>query len=392
MKAAVLHDWLLTYAGADRVLEQILTCYPDADLFSLVNFLPAEQRTFILNKEVHTTFVQHLPLAQKWFRKCLPLLPFAVEQFDLSPYDLVITSSHSVAKGAITGPDQLHICYCYSPMRYAWDLQHQYLEESGLDGGLTGWIARWMLHKARIWDVRTANGVDEFVAISNFIARRIWKVYRRKATVIYPPVDTDSFEMNREKDDFYLTVSRLVPYKRVGLIVEAFNRMPGKRLVVIGEGSSFKNIKATARENITMMGYQDFAVMRQYMQRARAFVFAAEEDFGISVVEAQACGTPVIAFGKGGVLETVRGLSDPEPTGMFFHEQNADVIVEAIRNFEREATRFDPVACRKNACRFSIQRFRTEFAEFCERTVANHKLESDIPYESPVSTHTTANV
>jgi len=392
MKTAVLHDWLLTYAGADRVLEQILACYPTAELFSLVNFLPAEQRAFILNKTVHTSFLQHLPLAQRWFRKCLPLLPFAVEQFDLSSYDLVITSSHSVAKGAITGPDQLHICYCYSPMRYAWDLQHQYLEESGLDRGVAGWFARWMLHKARIWDARTVNGVDEFVAISNFIARRIWKVYRRKATVIYPPVDIDSFELKREKGDFYLTVSRLVPYKRVGLIVEAFNRMPEKKLVVIGTGSNFKSIKAIARENITMMGFQDFEVLRQYMQGARAFVFAAEEDFGISVVEAQACGTPVIAFGKGGVLEIVRGPSESEPTGMFFQEQTADAIIESIRNFEQDSTRFDPAACRKNACRFSIQRFRKEFTEFCERTAATHRMESDIPYEDAVLSDAIANV
>lgn len=379
MRIAVLHDWLLTYAGADRVLEQILACYPDAELFSLVNFLPAEQRDFILNKTVHTSFLQHLPFSRNWFRKCLPLLPLAVEQFDLSSYDLIITSSHSVAKGVITGPDQLHICYCYSPMRYAWDLQHQYLQESGLDRGLAGWCARWMLHKARIWDLRTANGVDEFVAISHFIARRIWKAYRRKSTVIYPPVDIDSFELSREKDAFYLTVSRLVPYKKVGLIVEAFNAMPDKRLVVIGDGPNFNSIKSKARENITMMGFQDFEVMRQYMQRARAFVFAAEEDFGISVVEAQACGTPVIAFGKGGVLETVRGASESEPTGMFFGEQTAEAIVESIRIFEQDSTRFDPDACRRNACRFSIERFRKEFTELCDQKVARHTAEAEVP-------------
>jgi glycosyltransferase involved in cell wall biosynthesis len=382
MKIAVLHDWLVTYAGADRVLEQILACYPEADLFSLVNFLPADQQAFILNKTVHTSFLQHLPLARKWFRKCLPLLPLAVEQFDLSSYDLVISSSHSVAKGAITGPDQRHICYCYSPMRYAWDLQHQYLEESGLDSGLAGWGARWMLHKARMWDLRTANGVDEFVAISHFIARRIWKVYRRKSTVIYPPVDLDSFQLKTEKDDFYLTVSRMVPYKRVGLIVEAFNRTPEKRLVVIGAGPNFNNIRSKAGKNVTMMGFQDFEIMREYMQRARAFVFAAEEDFGISVVEAQACGTPVIAFGKGGVLEIVRGPSQPEPTGMFFQEQTAEAIVEAVRIFEQEVARFDPAACRRNAYRFSTQRFRKEFMELCEPTAARNRVEGDSEFQS----------
>jgi glycosyltransferase involved in cell wall biosynthesis len=312
LRIAVIHDWLVTYAGADKVLEQILACFPDADLFSLVDFLPAGKRGFIQNKQVHTSFIQHLPLALKWFRKCFPLLPLAVEQFDLSSYDLIISSSHSVAKGIITGPDQLHVCYCHAPMRYAWDLQHAYLQESGLQKGLLGLAAKGMLHKARIWDLRTANGVDEFIANSQFIARRIRKVYRRESTVIYPPVDINSFEMTREKDDFYLTVSRLVPYKKVGLIVEAFNRMPDKKLVVIGHGSNFKDIKSIAHGNVTMMGFQPFEVMLQHMQRARAFVFAAEEDFGISIVEAQACGTPVIAYGKGGALEIVQDASAAE--------------------------------------------------------------------------------
>jgi glycosyltransferase involved in cell wall biosynthesis len=376
MKVAVLHDWLLTYAGADRVLEQILLCYPEADLFSLVNFLPVEQQAFILNKAVQTSFLQHLPLAQKWFRKCWPLLPLAVEQFDMSSYDLVISSSHSVAKGVITGPGQTHVCYCHSPMRYAWDLQHQYLEESGLARGPASWLARWMLHQARIWDLRTVNGVDEFVANSHFIARRIRKVYRRESTVIYPPVDVDSFSLREDKDDFYLTVSRLVPYKRVSLIVEAFNRMPEKKLVVIGAGSNFNSIKSKARDNVKMMGFQESDVVREYMQRARGFVFVAEEDFGISIVEAQACGTPVIAFGKGGALETVRGISEPDPTGLFFAEQTADAILEAVRIFERDRRQFDPGACRRNACRFSIERFRKEFTELCEEKVAEQRAEA----------------
>jgi glycosyltransferase involved in cell wall biosynthesis len=391
MKIAIIHDWLLTYGGADRMLEQMLACFPNAELFSLVDFLPAEERSFIQNKAVHTSFLQHLPLAHKWFRKCFPLLSFAVEQFDLSAYDLVISSSHSVAKGVITGPDQLHICCCYSPMRYAWDLQHQYLAESGLESGLLGWAARWMLHSARVWDLRTANGVDEFIAISGYIARRIGKVYRRESTVIYPPVDFGLFNLQAEKDDFYVTVSRLVPYKKVGLIVEAFNRMPEKRLVVIGDGPNFASIKAIAGDNVTMMGFQGFEVVRQYMQRARGFVFAAEEDFGICVAEAQACGTPVIAFGKGGVLEIVRDFSAEEPTGMFFYEQTTEAIVESVRLFEQVSARFDPASCRRNASRFSAERFRGEFLEFCERVVAKHKNEaktsSDTAVLSGVVTH-----
>jgi glycosyltransferase involved in cell wall biosynthesis len=370
VRVAVIHDWLVTYAGADRVLEQIVLCFPECELFSLVDFLAADQRSFILNKSAHTSFIQRLPFARRHFRQFFALMPLAVEQFDLSGYDLIISSSHAVAKGVITGPGQVHICVCYSPMRYAWDLQHQYLQESRLDRGITSILARWMLHKARIWDLRTANGVDEFVAISHFIARRIWKVYRREATVIYPPVDTDFFELRCKKEEFYFTVSRLVPYKKVNLIVEAFSAMPDKKLVVVGDGPQFKTIASSAGKNVTMLGYQNSEVVRDYMQRAKGFVFAAEEDFGISVLEAQACGTPVIAFGKGGVLETVRDLSMEDPTGVFFQEQTPEAIALAIHLFENEAKSFDPAICRKNATRFSVERFRKEFMEFCEFVLA----------------------
>jgi glycosyltransferase involved in cell wall biosynthesis len=369
LRIAVIHDWLVTYGGADRVLEQILTCFPESDLFSLVDFLPANQRGFILDKPAQTSFFQHLPFAREAFRKYFPLMPLAVEQFDLSPYDLVISSSHSVAKGVITGPDQLHICYCHSPMRYVWDLQHQYLRESGLDKGTIGWFARWLLHKGRMWDLRTANGVDEFMANSHYIARRIWKTYRREATVIYPPVDMESLSVKENKDDFYLTVSRLVPYKKVNLIVEAFGRMPDKELVVIGDGAQLKGLKAAASKNVKMLGFQSSEVVHDYMRRARGFVFAAEEDFGICVVEAQACGTPVIAFGKGGALESVRDLSTEEPTGVFFKEQTPEAIVDALRVFERERKKIDAGACRRSAERFSRERFRREFRGACERAM-----------------------
>jgi len=381
VKTAVVHDWLVTYGGADRVLEQILACFPDSDLFSLVDFLPRNQRGFILDKPVHTSFFQHLPFARQSFRKYFPLMPLAVEQFDLSSYDLVISSSHSVAKGVITGPDQLHICVCYSPMRYAWDLQHQYLQESGLDRGILGWPARWLLHEARLWDARTANGVDEFVAISNFIARRIWKTYRREATVIYPPVDVDSFALKEDKDDFYLTVSRLVPYKKVNLLVEAFRRMPDKKLVVIGDGSQYKSIKAAAGKNVMMLGFQSSQVVHDHMQRAKGFVFAAEEDFGITVLEAQACGTPVIAFGKGGALETVRDLGMDEPTGVFFHEHTCEAVVRAISLFEMERSQFRSISCRNNATRFSLERFHREFLEFCECALAKSRLKKSSRFD-----------
>jgi len=381
LKIAVVHDWLVNYAGSDRVLEQILACFPDSDLFSLVDFLPTNQRKFIMDKPVRTSFLQGLPFARQSFRKYFSLMPLAVEQFDLSSYDLVISSSHSVAKGVITGPDQLHICVCYSPMRYAWDLQNQYLQESGLDRGILGWPARWLLHRARIWDTRTANGVDEFIAISHFIARRIRKTYRREATVIYPPVDVDLLLAREDKDDFYLTVSRLVPYKKVNLIVEAFRRIPDKKLVVIGDGPQFKSIKGAAGKNVTMLGFQSSQVVYDYMQRANGFVFAAEEDFGISVLEAQACGTPVIAFGKGGSVETVRGLGMDEPTGVFFNEQSCDALVNAISLFETEREKFSAVACRKNAIPFSVERFRREFLGFCQFALSKFRPRTSSRYD-----------
>lgn len=366
-KIVIIHDWLTVYGGAERVLEQMLACYPGADLFSVVDFLPEGQRGFILDKPVTTSFIQGLPFAQARYRNYLPLMPLAVEQFDLSGYDLVISSSHAVAKGVLTGPDQLHLCMCYSPMRYAWDLQHQYLKESGLERGFKGWLAKWLLHKIRVWDARTANGVDEFVAISSYISRRIWKVYRRESSVIYPPVDVGAFELREEKEDFYLTASRMVPYKKIDLIVEAFSAMPDKHLVVIGDGPDFDKIKAKAGVNVTLLGYQNHVVLKDHMQRARAFVFAAEEDFGIVPLEAQACGTPVIAFGKGGALETIRGLDDELPTGVFFPEQSSVAIRQAVHRFEQERGRIAPAACRTNAMRFAPERFRQELRGFVEQ-------------------------
>lgn len=365
MKVAIVCDWLVVYAGAERVLEEIIKLYPAADLFAVVDFLPQNLKGFILHKPVQTTLVQHLPFARQKYRSYLPLMPLAIEQLDLSGYDLVISSSHAVAKGVITGPAQLHICYMHSPMRYAWDLQHQYLRETKLDRGLKGWAARWLLHKMRMWDVRSANGVDHFVANSRFIARRIEKVYRRESTVIYPPVNVFDFPLCHAKEDFYLTASRMVPYKRMELIVQAFARMPDKKLLVVGDGPEYRNIKAVTPANVTLLGYQNTEVLSSYLQKAKAFVFAAEEDFGIVPVEAQACGTPVIAYGRGGALETVRGLDHPEPTGVFFGEQTADAIVDAVRRFEA-TDRIKAQNCRNNALKFSADRFSLQFSRLVE--------------------------
>lgn len=365
LKIAIVHEWFVSYAGSEKVLEQILNIFPESDLFAVVDFLDQEQRGFIHNKSVKTTFIQKLPFARKKFRSYLPLMPLAVEQLDLSRYDIVISNSHAVAKGVITGPDQLHICMCHSPIRYGWDLQHQYLEESRMVKGVKSYLARWMLHKIRNWDYRTANGVDFFVANSHFIKRRISKVYRREAKVIYPPVSVDDFTLNESKEDFFITASRMVPYKKIDLIVEAFSQMPEKRLIVIGDGPEYSKIREKATPNITLLGYQKFEVLRDYMQRAKAFVFAAEEDFGIVPLEAQACGTPVIAFGKGGALETVIDRSNSKtPTGLFFQEQTVKSIQEAVGIFEQEISLFVPTHCRDNALRFSQERFRKEFKSF----------------------------
>lgn len=374
MKIAIVCDWLVTYAGAEKVLEQMLNVFPEADLFAVVDFLPEGQRDFIKNKKVTTTFIQNLPRARKKYRNYLPFMPIAIEQLDLSGYDVVISSSHCVAKGVLTGPDQIHISYVHSPVRYAWDLQHQYLREAGLTHGLKSKIARLIMHYMRIWDTRTSNGVDYFIANSHFIARRIWKCYRREAEVIYPPVDVDKFTFCDKKEDFYLTASRMVPYKKMDLIVEAFSKMPDKQLIVIGQGPDFNKIKKLAGPNVKLMGYQPDSVLQDYMQRAKAFIFAAEEDFGITPVEAQACGTPVIAYGKGGSLETVRGYGEMEkPTGIFFSNQKVQDLVDAVSSFEEISQDITAKDCRENAEKFAISVFRKRFSDFVNDVVLIEK-------------------
>ena len=365
-KTALVHEWFTAMAGSEKVVEQLCDLYPEGDVFAVYadpGMVAGSE--FLQGRKLQTSFIQNLPGSSRLFRQYLLLMPLAVEQFDMSSYDVVISSNHAVAKGVLTGPDQLHISYVHTPIRYAWDLQHQYLREAGLDAGVKGWMTKWMLHKMRIWDYRTASGVDHFVANSNFIARRIRKVYGRRADVIYPPVDVSGFSVGERRDDFYLAASRLVPYKRMDLIVQAFTAMPDKKLVVVGDGPELAKIKAKAGPNVELLGHQPFAALKDLMQRARAFVFAAEEDFGITLVEAQACGTPVIALGKGGALETVVGLdSSARPTGVFFRKQDAASLIEAVRTFEQRGDAIDPAHCRENALRFSRERFRREFASY----------------------------
>jgi glycosyltransferase involved in cell wall biosynthesis len=373
VKIAIVHDWLVTYAGAERVLEQMLAVFPEADLFSLVDFVPPDQRSFLGGRAVRTSFVQRLPFARTRYRQYLPIFPFAIQRFDLSGYHLVISSSHAVAKGVLIGSDQIHLCMCYSPMRYAWDLQHQYLREAGLDRGVRSLLARYLLHRMRVWDLRTASGVDGFIAISDFIAQRIWRAYQREATVIYPPVDVEYFVPGSRREDFYLTASRMVPYKRIDLIVDAFGAMPDRRLVVIGDGPEMPRIRARAGSNVELLGRQPLSVLRDHLQRARAFLFAAEEDFGIAPLEAQSCGTPVIGYGRGGLLETIRGAEAAEPTGVFFAEQQPEAVRAAVAQFERRAPPISSEACRNNAMRFEPGRFRREFRDYVAARVREFK-------------------
>ncbi|MEM5438812.1 glycosyltransferase family 4 protein [Paraburkholderia diazotrophica] len=378
MKVAIVHDWLVVSGGAEKVLENIIECFPNADLFSIVDFL--EDRKCIKGKSVSTSFIQRMPFARKRYRAYLPLMPIAIEQLDLSGYDLVISSSHAVAKGVLTGPNQLHVSYVHSPIRYAWDLQHQYLRESHLSAGLKSVLARMLLHYIRGWDSRSANGVDYLLANSQFIARRIRKAYQRDATVIYPPVDLSNMRLREHKDDFYVTASRMVPYKRIDLIVKAFSQTPERRLIVIGDGPEMKKIRSVAGDNVTIMGHQPFDVLVDHLQRARAFVFAAEEDFGISVVEAQACGTPVIAYGRGGALESVMGLPLERPTGVFFGEQTEESLLEAVTRFEENASLFDARVCRKNAERFSSEKFKRSLMSFVDERLPNEFVDRTAPY------------
>ena len=369
MKKALVHDWFSVYAGAEKCVESFTNIWDDFDVYSLIDFLNDADREIILKgKKVHTSFVQNLPKAKSKYRNYLPFFPLAIEQHDLSKYDVILSSSHAVAKGVLTHSSQLHISYVHTPIRYAWDLYHQYLKESGLDKGLKGKLAKYFLHKIRMWDVSTANRVDHYIANSYYIARRIKKVYGKESTVIYPPVDVERFKLHEGKEEFYLTASRMVPYKKIDLIVETFSKTD-KKLVVIGTGPDMQKIKSFAKNNVEFLGFAANDVLLDYMQRAKGFVFAAEEDFGIVPVEAQACGTPVICLGKGGTKETV---IDGE-TGVHFQEQNVNDLLNAIDRFE--SLKFNPKKIREHALKFSKERFEKEIEEFVNDKYETFKKE-----------------
>lgn len=363
LKTAIVHEWLVNYAGSERVVESFTNIWPEADVFTLVDFLDDEQRKTILNgKRSTTSFIQNLPFAKNNHRKYLPLFPKAIESFNLSKYDLIISSSHSVAKGFKKHSNQLHICYCHSPMRYAWDEADRYLKEAKLNKGVKGRIAKSILNYLRRWDLNSANGVDYFIANSNFIAEKIKRIYNRTSDIIYPPVDVDNFFLSNIKEDFYLTASRLVPYKRIDLIVELFADLPDKKLVVIGSGPEKEKIKTMSTPNVQVLGYQDFQTLKDYMQKAKAFVFAAEEDFGIIVVEAMACGTPVIAGNYGGTAESVVNGK----TGILFERQDLKSLKEAILKFELIKDTFDKNLIRQQALKFERKIFEQNIKNYVD--------------------------
>jgi len=370
VKIAVVHDWLDTWRGGEKALAEILDLYPDADLYTLVDFLSDADRRHLRGKRARTSFLQRIPFAKTRFRLLLPWFPYAIESLDVSRYDLVISSSHAVAKGVRTHPGQVHVCYCYTPMRYAWDLRDQYLAQTGLDSGLRGVLTRKMLARLSAWDRASSERVDHFVAISRHIADRIRRSYARESTVIYPPVTIEPREDGAARTGTYVTVSQLVPYKRVDLLVDAFRQLPGRDLVIIGEGPERARIEPTAPPNVRFAGRLADAERDRRLASARAFVFAAEEDFGIAPLEAQAFGTPVVAYAGGGTRETISGLDDAVPTGVLFDEQSVAAIVDAIRRFERNERHIDPDACRANARRFESARFRREFAAFIDARLA----------------------
>jgi len=365
-KVAIVHDWLVTWRGGETVLAEICGIYPQAQLFALVDFLPEDLRQKLQVRRATTSFLQWFPFSRTHFRLLLPLFPRAIEALDVSGYDIVISSSHAVAKGVRTHSRQLHICYCYTPMRYAWDLREQYLSQVGLGAGPRGWLVRRLLDRLRTWDRAASNRVDHFVAISQYIAGRIQRAYDRSSTVIYPPVAAPVDGEASRRAATYVTVSQLVPYKRIDLIAHAFASLPERELVIIGEGPERKRLEATLPPNVRLLGSLPDVERDRWLSTARAFVFAAEEDFGIAPVEAQAHGTPVITYDKGGAKETIRGLDDARPTGVLFTEQTSAAIVAAICAFEAKAGCISADACRENARRFAPERFRRELREFIE--------------------------
>lgn len=359
---ALVHDWLDAPGGGEAVLASLLRLFPDAPVFTLVDFLSDDERSRFGSPAIRTSPLQRAPLARRWFRYAAALAPRLIERLDATGFDVIISDSHAIAKGVRKRTGQLHICYCHTPARFAWTMASTYSDRAAAGNRLREALAFRAQARFRAWDLAASRNVDHFVANSRHIADAIARCYGRAAAVIYPPVDVDRFDHvgRGARSDEYVTVSRLVPYKRVDLIVDAFRAMPGRRLTVVGDGPERARLSRSLPGNVTLAGRLDDAQTAELLGRARAFVFAAYEDFGIAPVEAQAAGTPVIAFRGGGSSETIRGLEGALPTGVLFDAQTSDAIVAAVGRFE--SATIDGDACRINAARFSAARFRAEFA------------------------------
>jgi len=368
VNVAVVHDWLVDRGGSERVLEQILALFPAATLYTLMDFMAPEHKSRLGQRCIKTSFLQRMPGARSHFTRYLPLMPLAMQQFDLSGHDLIISSSHCVAKGVITPPDALHLCYCHSPMRYAWDMQGEYLRTEGLDRGVKTALARWMFHRLRQWDVGSSNGVDHFAANSRFVQQRILKAWRRDAVVIHPPVDLAAPERSGapqtpsgadapRRARHYVTVGRLMGYKNTALMVEAFRLMPTRQLTVVGQGPQFDALKRSAPGNVNLAGHLDEAVLREQVQSATAFVFAAVEDFGIAPVEALALGTPVVAYARGGAMDyLVHGEN-----AWLFQALTPQSLAAAIEASEPAWPADVGRRCQASAAGFGGDRFGAEF-------------------------------
>lgn len=358
MKVAIIHYWLVGMRGGEKVLDALCDLYPDADVFTHV-YRPDRISATIRGHRVRTTFIDRLPFSHRMYQKYLPLMPLALEQIDLSAYDLVISSESGPAKGVLTRPDTLHVCYCHTPMRYVWSGYHDYLSSAG---PLIRPLMPYAIHRLRQWDLAAAARVDHFIANSTTVAQRIWRVYRREATVIHPPVDVARFATDAPPGDYYLFVSQLVPYKRADIAIEAFNRM-GKPLVVVGEGEEYKRLKQLAGPTVRLAGHCSSAELARHYAECRALVFTANEDFGIVPVEAMASGRPVLALRRGGATETVKeGV-----TGLFFDEQTPDALIDAVRRFEEQESRFHAAIIQDHARRFDESVFKARLQDTVDR-------------------------
>jgi glycosyltransferase involved in cell wall biosynthesis len=371
---ALVHDWCPSFRGGERVLAELCRLFEGASVYTLFDFLPPQiKEEFFARAVFHTSIANRLPWIEKYYRALFFWCPLLIEQFDVTGYDAVISSSAAFARGVLTRPDQPHLCYVHSPIRYAWDEQFSYLSQGGMGYGLKGVLFRWMLHKLRTWDTRTAHGPDVMLANSSYVRCRIKRIYGRDARVVHPPVAIGDLEYEPHKDDYYVTASFLAPYKRTDLVIAAFNDMPKRRLIVVGEGQQSKALRALARPNVTFTGYLPRHEYVRTVGRARALVFAGCEDFGIALAEAQGCGTPLIAFGRGGARDIVRSLGGPrEPTGILFGRQTVAAVKEAVAQFEAHNRAITPWACRENAARFSTARFHQEIVQAFDEAVAMH--------------------